>query len=142
MREDWKETMRVACRGDWKTEPMPGQRESFVLDRTFSDGEMAALRCGSIPQAMEDKWFWYMEGATLWAHRSWSGYCIYRIDFREDGHHAVTVNRDPDQYGCTSIEEDAENLNKLLDWWVQTPYDSYHEWLSETRDALEKAGKA
>ena len=90
---------------------------------------------------MEDKWFWYMEGSTLWAHRSWTGHCIYQIDFKEDDHHVVTVNRDPEQYKCTRIEEDIESLNKLLDWWTQIPYDHYHEWLSETYDTLKKSGK-
>ena len=127
---------RVARRGDWKTEPMPERHETFVLDRSFSDREMDLLRRGNIPQAMEDKWFWYMEGSTLWAHRSWTGHCIYRIDFKEDNHHVVTVNRDPEQYKCTRIEEDIESLNKLLDWWTEPPYDYYNEWLSETHDAL------
>ena len=127
---------RIARRSDWKTEPMPEQHASFVLSRSFSDEEMAELRCGNIPQAMEDKWFWYMEGSALWAHRSWTGYCIYRIAFREDNKHLVTVNRDPEQYSCTSTEEDRKTLNKLLDWWTQTPYDHYSEWLSETYDAV------
>ena len=133
-----KNKIRVACRGDWKTEPMPGQHETFVLDRAFSDVEMEALRRGNIPQAMEDKWFWYMEGATLWVHRSWTGYCIYQIDFKEDNNHLVTVNRNPEQYGCTSVREDIESLNKLLDWWSQPPYDPYNEWLSETYGSLKK----
>ena len=30
---------------------------------------------------------------------------------------------------------------KLLDWWTKTPYDHYNEWLSETYDALKKAGR-
>ena len=132
----------IARRGDWKTRDMPERNETFVLHRPFSAEEMAALRRGNIPRAMEDKWFWYMEGSTLWAHRSWTGFCIYRIDFQEDGRHVVTVNRDPEQYGCASIEEDAATLNKLLDWWTRTPYDHYHAWLSETYDALEKSGKA
>ena len=140
MREEQKSKPSVARRGDWKTEPMPEQHETFVLQRSFSDAEMDVLRRGNIPQEMEDKWFWYMERSTLWAHRSWTGYCIYRIDFQED-HHVVTVNRDPEQYGCTSIEEDVASLNNLLDWWTKTPYDHYHAWLSETSDALEKAGK-
>ena len=131
----------VARRDDWKTVPMPEKHETFVLHRSFSGKEMAALRCGNVPQAMEDKWFWYMEGQTLWAHRSWTGYCIYRIDFQEDDDHIVTVNRDPQQYKSAGIEEDIESLNTLLDWWTRTPYDHYHEWLSETYDALEKAGK-
>lgn len=136
-----KRKIKIARRDDWKTKPMPKQRETFVLRRSFSEAEMNALRCGNIPQAMEDKWFWYMEDWTLFAHRSWTGYCVYRIDFKKDGNHVVTVNRDPEQYGCTSIEEDIETLNKLLNWWVKTPYDHYGEWLSETYDDLKKAGK-
>ena len=132
---------RIARRGDWKTEPMPERHDTFVLTRSLSSEEMAALRRGHVPEAMEDKWFWYMEESTLWAHRSWTGYCIYRIDFKADGNHLVTVNRDHEQYGCTGIEEDIENLNNLLDWWTQDPYDHYNEWLSETYDTLKKAGK-
>ncbi len=132
---------RIARRGDWKTEPMPERHDTFVLNRAFSELQMDVLRCGNIPQAMEDKWFWYMEGPTLWAHRSWTGHCIYRIEFKDDNNHVVTVNRDPQQYKCTSIEEDIENLNKLLGWWSEPPYDYYNEWLSETRDALENAGR-
>ena len=132
---------RVARHGDWKTEPMPELHETFVLSRSFSDEEKNTLRRGHVPQAMEDKWFRYMEGETLWAHRSWTGYCIYRIDFKEDGNHAVTVNRDPEQYRCDSIDEDAETLNKLLNRWARTPDDYYNEWLSETYDTLEKTSK-
>ena len=140
MTENNNDKNRIACRDDWRTEPMPEQHESFVLKRSFSEGEMDALRCGNIPKAMEDKWFWYMEGPTLFAHRSWTGVCIYRIDFKDDDddNHMVTVNRDPEQYGCTSIEEDTESLNRLLDWWTRTPYDHYNEWLSETYDSLKK----
>ncbi|MBQ6492603.1 MAG: hypothetical protein IJI92_01875 [Erysipelotrichaceae bacterium] len=132
---------KIASRDDWKTEPMPEQHDVFVLKRSLSDEEMNALRCGNIPQAMEDKWFWYMEGSTLYAHRSWTGYCIYRIDFKDDNDHIVTVNRDPEQYKCTSIEEDIDSLNSLLDFWTKRPYDHYNEWLSETYDMLKKTDK-
>ena len=40
-----------------------------------------------------------------------------------------------------NLTEDIENLNNLLDWWTQDPYDHYNEWLSETYDTLKKAGK-
>ena len=139
MTEKNENKKRVAHRGDLKTEPMPEKHKTFVLSRSFSDKEMNALRCGNIPQAMEDKWFWYMEGSTLWAHRSWSGYCIYQIEFREDNNHVVTVNRDPKQYKFTSIKKETETLNKLLDFWCETPYDHYNEWLSETYDAIKNA---
>lgn len=141
MQKDHNNNIRVAHSNDWKTEPMPQQHEIFVLQRSFSNEEMAMLRRGNIPQAMEDKWFWYMDKSTLFAHRSCTGYCIYQIDFKEDNHHIVTVNRDPKQYGCTSIEEDITTLHKLLDWWIKPSYDYYNEWLSETCDILKKAGK-
>ena len=132
----------IAQRSDWKTKPMPKQHETFILERSFTDKQMDALSYGNIPQAMEDKWFWYMEGSTLYAHRSWTGYCIYMIEFREDDHHVVTVNRDPQQYKSSGIEEDIGTLNRLLDWWTEVPYDHYNEWLSETYDTLKKSGKA
>ena len=141
MTEDSKNKKSVARRDDWKTTPMPDQHASFVLNRSFSDAEMAVLRHGHIPEAMEDKWFWYMEGSTLWAHRSWTGHCIYRIDFKEDDHHVVVVNRDPEQFRCPSLEEALDSINNLLDQWTQAPYDAYNAWLSETYDALRRAGR-
>ena len=50
-----------------------------------------------------------------------------------DGRH-----RDPEQYGGTDAAEDAENLNKLLDWWTRDSYDFQNEWLAETADAIHK----
>ena len=129
----------IAKKSDWKTEDMPKQKSSFVIERSFTSTEMEILRSGNIPQAMEDKWFWYMEGNTLYAHRSWTGYCIHILAFMDDGKTIlVTANRNPDQYSCTDDKADAVSLNKLLDWWVQPSYDYYHEWLSETLDAINK----
>ena len=124
---------QIAKKTDWQTKPMPEQNVSFQFQRNFSDAQMAALMQGNIPQEMEDKWFWYYEHGKLYAHRSWTGFCIYIIAFNmATGVHTVTVNRDSNQYKCTSIEEDRKMLNHLLDWWTQSSYDYYHEWLSET----------
>ena len=141
MRRAGAGALMPAGREDWKTLPMPEKTASFPFVRSFGWDETDALRRGHVPEAMEDKWFWYMEGSTLFAHRSWTGYCIYRIDFGKDGRHIVTVNRDPEQYGCTDIKEDRETLNKLLDWWTEPAYDPCEEWLSETCDTLKRAGK-
>lgn len=132
---------KIADRNDWTRLDMPEQHDTFIFQRPFTAQQMAALRRGNIPQEMEDKWFWFMEGDTLFAHRSWTGVCIYRIDFKPDNKHVVTVNRDPEQYKCTSTAEDAQQLNNLLNWWTQDSYDYYHEWLAETVDTLKKAGK-
>lgn len=127
---------KIAEKGDWNTTEMPEEQETFILHRHFSDLQMEALRRGHIPEQMEDKWFWYMEEDTLYAHRSWTGFCIYRIDFKPDDNHTVTVSRDKEQYSCASIEEDARKINDLLGWWSQSTYDYYSEWLAETVDTL------
>ena len=132
---------KTAVKSDWQTLEMPAKHDTFILDRSFTPKQMKALRKGNIPQEMEDKWFWYMEGDTLFAHRSWTGYCLFVIDFSPDNHHKVTVNRDPEQSNLTNVDEDRETLNKLLNWWSRDSYDYYNEWLAETVDNLKKAGK-
>ena len=128
----------VAKKSNWKTFDMSDRNEKFVLKRRFTDKQMEILHYGNIPREMEDKWFWYMEGNTLYAHRSWTGFCVYVIEFGEGDEHQVTVNRNPEQYSQTNVSEDIVTLNKLLDWWCK--YDYYSEWLSETVDNLKRAG--
>ena len=106
-----------AVKSDWKTLDMPPQHDTFILDRVFTSEQMDILRKGFVPKSMDDHWFRYMENNILFAHRSWTGYCIYIIEFSADNHHKVTVNRDPSQNKRTNIEEDKEELNSLLGYW-------------------------
>ena len=130
---------KIAQKADWQTEPMPAQNAKFQLKRHFTKEQMAALVKGNIPQEMEDKWFWYYEDGKLYAHRSWTGFCIYIIAFDcATDVHNITVNRNSEQYKCTDIADDVASLNHLLDWWTQPTYDYYHEWLSETVNNLMK----
>ncbi len=136
---DMFEKHPVAKKLDWKTLDMPDQSEVFPMKRHFTSKQMASLKHGNIPQEMEDKWFWYYENDSLYAHRSWTGFCIFIVQFHDGSDLlTVTVNRDPEQYKCTNIEEDKSTLNMLLDWWSKPQYDYYNEWLSETLIALNK----
>ncbi len=130
----------VAVKSDWKTVQMPAQHEAFVLNRPITREQIQTLRKGHLPRQMEDKWFFYMEGNTLYAHRSWTGICIYVVELSPTGQHQVTVNRDPEQYKCKDANEDKVALNKLLSWWTGTSYDPYAEWISETVNTLANAG--
>ncbi len=129
---------RIAVRNDWKISDMPKEHEMFILSRTFTPQQMSSLRNGHVPEQMEDKWFWFMEGDTLFAHRSWSGFCIYRIDFKADDKHIVNVNSCPEQYERGSDDEETKTLNRLLDRWTEKPYDHYGEWLEETLETVQK----
>lgn len=53
--------MKIATRDDWNIKEMPEKRDTFTLERAFTEEQIVALRRGNIPQEMEDKWFWYME---------------------------------------------------------------------------------
>jgi len=86
---------------------MPKKNAVFTLEREFSEEEMAVLRMGNIPKEMEDKWFLYMEDNVLYAHRSWTGICVYIIEFKPDNKHKVTVNRNRQQVDFKSTKEAA-----------------------------------
>lgn len=131
---------KIAVKSDWDTEDMPFSKAKFKLKRHFTEEEIRILKRGHIPQEQEDKWFWYCENDTLYAHRSWTGFCIYviQLDFVSDIHR-VTVNRNKKQYANRNKKEDLRQLQSLLNWWVQPCYDYYGEWVTETADALQQA---
>jgi len=80
---------------------------------------MAKIRSGVIPEAMEDKWFVYWNNDELFFHRSWTGYCVYVAKFEagQNGCRMIEAlaNRDPEQYGETSDEQDKAMLAFLVD---------------------------
>jgi hypothetical protein len=110
---------RPAQRGDWKTEPLPAQRTTLHIDRTYSAQEMKRIRQGLIPEAMEDKWFIFFEDDVLYLHRSWTGYCMYEAHLvkKGDGWRVdyVLANRDPDQYNVTDDDKDVDLFVFLVD---------------------------
>ena len=67
---------------------------------------------------MEDKWFIYLEDGQLCLHRSWTGTWIYALRLgpgRQLARGGAWVNRDPDQYGCTNLDVDRQQLARLID---------------------------
>ena len=101
-----------ATKEDWKTEPMPENSTTIELNQEFSKIQMEGIRNGCVPEQMEDKWFIYFDQSEgkLYLHRSWTGYCIYIVQFEERGDKftatTAIVNRDSSQYSCTDDEED------------------------------------
>ena len=107
----------IVTKEDWDTSPMPEKFDNFKLKKQFNKEEMENLKRGHIPDEMEDRWFCYFEDNKLYIYRSWSGICIYIVEFGRFNKHKVTVNRDENQYAYTDIDEDIEQLNSLLDCW-------------------------
>jgi len=89
-----------ARRQSWKNiQPLPQQRATVSLDRTFSEEEYELIRRGVIPEVMEDKWFIFLEEDVLYFHRSWTGFCIYQVRMKKEGAEyrvvEALVNRNP-----------------------------------------------
>lgn len=111
---------RIAVKSDWETNDMPVRNAQFKLERHFTDAELHNLKCGFIPVEMEDRWFMYFENDTMYIHRSWTGNCIYIVEFNfKTDVHSVVVNSDKEQYTCTSTKEDLQQLNQLLNRFIQ-----------------------
>jgi hypothetical protein len=108
-----------ATRESWTNHPLPEKRSRLDLSREFTEQEYEALRRGSIPEAMEDKWFIFAEDAALYFHRSWTGHCIYQLTIEREGEKywisEALVNRDPSQYSSESDDYDVKLLTFLID---------------------------
>ena len=100
-----------AIKSDWETHRMPRTRAHFDLGIPLTDDEFEVLARGHIPEAMEDHWFMYFDGEAFCFHRSWTGFCIYRVyvERARDGYvlHRVTANRSKKQYAEENDERDA-----------------------------------
>ena len=111
--------MKPAKKADWKNQPLPRERTTIPLARSFTSEEMGRIRQGVVPEQMEDKWFVYWQDDALFFHRSWTGYCIYRVRFSSaDGGYRMfeaDVNRNSAQYKEVSDERDAEMISYLVD---------------------------
>jgi hypothetical protein len=113
------EDMTEAAKSDsWKTKPMPAEVAVLDYAAEFSPEEFERISRGLVPQEMEDKWFIFLEGNTLNLHRSWTGHCIYQVEFDRDVEkysvRRATANRVPDEYRQTDDAYDAQMFHFLI----------------------------
>ncbi len=94
---------KAATRRSWQRKKLPENHAVIDYRDSFSPEEYERIARGLIPRQMEDKWFIYLEDDTLHLHRSWTGFCLYEVDFVQESGDWVTrearVNRDEKQYG-------------------------------------------
>ena len=80
---------------------------------------MVQIKKGVVPEQMEDKWFIYYSDSCLHFVRSWTGFTVYIVRFKEQDDKATAVdfsaNRDPTQYSETDDESDKGMLSYLID---------------------------
>ena len=77
---------QAALKADWKTlPPDETQRQVLEYQRNLTPAEFRWVALGITPLVMEDKWFAYMEHSRLHYHRSWTGQCVFVVDFAPEG---------------------------------------------------------
>ena len=111
---------KATTRDDCKVRKMPKSHGTIRVSRRFSAREIEKIRLGFRPESMDDKWFIFYEEDRLYVHRSWTGYCIFVVNFVKDGREYVArevqVNGNPKQYGASDDSYDAEMAFWVIDF--------------------------
>lgn len=111
--------VEFAAKDSWTTHPLPEKHARLMASWSFTGHEFDRMKRGLIPEQMEDKWFIYYADEWLHFHRSWTGYCIYQVQFRKRDSNFVIVkilvSRDVEQYRESSDEYDLMLLKYLID---------------------------
>jgi hypothetical protein len=77
----------VATRSTWwLVEPLRPLTPIPYSDE-FSAQELQTISRGFVPRDMDDRWFIFREGDSVFLHRSWTGHLMYRVDLE------ITENR-------------------------------------------------
>ena len=112
---------RVALPTSWEANPFCPQDARLAFQKSYSAAEFAVIARGNIPESMDDRWFACMQERVLFIYRSWSGICLYRVTFEEEGCYVVkeaVANPNPAEHGTSDAEFDADVLNYLIDRWL------------------------
>ena len=110
----------IATRNSWNNTPMPSKYRVYPFSKQLTKEQMDTLRKGYVPKAMEEKWFYYMEGNILYAHRSWTGTCVFTVAFSGENSLLTVNEEDYDTtksflglpYSCK------ETVSMLIDAWA------------------------
>jgi hypothetical protein len=103
---------------DWAITGMPDTYAEAYVDRHLSEIEYHALIQGFSPRDMDDRWLMYLKDDWLYLHRSWTGFCIFKVKLQSIGNEFrltnLQINRNYTQYKSTNIEADKNELNSVL----------------------------
>ena len=114
--------MNHAHKGSWVVQCLPEFSATLDYKREFSMEEFKAISRGFIPQEMEDKWFMYLEETTLYMHRSWIGFCIYKVELQEIANgwavRKAWINCNSVQYKRKDDCYESEKLDRLISFLI------------------------
>jgi len=109
----------VVKKSDWKTKPIPDEREDLGYTNFFWDSDAEKIMSGHKPTDMDDKWFIYSENGWVYFVRSWTGHHIFGIQLSGSpagGARVVAswVNSNTEQHRSQSKEADIQLISNLI----------------------------
>ena len=114
--------MKYARKDSWLILYMPESATMLDYGRECSEEEFKMISRGFIPQEMEDKWFMYLEDTTLYMHRSWTGICIYKVEFQEMANgwavRQAWINCNSVQYKRKDDCYESERLDRMISFLI------------------------
>jgi len=114
-------TNRVRAKKEsWKTVDMPEDKVILPINKKYSKEEYNKLKQGFIPKVMEEKWFIYFEEQKLYFHRSWTGLCVYELNFiKDNGKYIISKGylngKIAEQRDSMSLKEEVNIVLSLID---------------------------
>jgi hypothetical protein len=116
----------------WKRKPMPADVIAVDYTADFTPAEFERISRGFIPRDMDDRWFAFLDGDTLNIHRSWTGICIFQIEFERDGQkysvRRATANRAQFKCGQSYNAVDPAALHSLVRYLLVDRESDRREW--------------
>jgi hypothetical protein len=107
-----------ATRSSWPRLTFDGPFVVIPWRAAFSERQFELIRQGAIPVDMDDKWFAFFEEPELFVHRSWTGFCIYRVTFGQEQEQRLvataSVLDDEQRYRRKHNQQEAEFLDFLV----------------------------
>ena len=117
--------------------------ERINFSMQFTDEQFEKITNGLIPQEMEDKWFIFYENNWLYFHRSWTGYCQYKMQItkaEDEPNYTIKeffVERNPDIYRGVNDYEEIERLCFIILYGLLGFEECKNHLLNDAKSAIE-----
>lgn len=109
----------------------------------FTDEQFEKITNGLIPEEMEDKWFIFFENNWLYFHRSWTGYCQFKMQITKEKDKQIYsvkefyAERNPERYKCVDDTEEIKKISFLIMCGLLRLDENYNDLSSEKKSANE-----
>ena len=104
----------IATSASWNNlESMPKESILTKCSIKYSKEEFEQIKCGIVPEEMEEKWFIYFEDDKLYFHQSWSGSIIFIATFRDFEIISIETNNSED-VNQSAISDCIEFVSKII----------------------------